>query len=146
MNVYIDTNVIIDLLAKREPFYNDALNLFSKIAQQKRLVAFTSVKSMTDVYYLMRNSFHDEIMARKTMAKLISLLYVADNTDIDLLKSFSCKTKDLEDALISQLAYRMKLDYIVTRNKKDFDSTVVKAVSVQDILEMHELPELDADR
>ena len=146
MRIYIDTNVIIDFLAQREPFYKDALELFTRIAEDDDLLAYTSVKSLTDVYYVIHRSTHDRNETGKLIVQLISLLNVADNTDIDLLKSFSCKTSDFEDNLISRLSSRMMLDYIVSRNVKDFYPSVVKAITPRECLDILDLPELSADR
>ena len=144
MRVYIDTNVIIDLLTQREPFYEDVYKLFENIADD-RLIAYTSVKSLADVYYILHRNIQNKTETGKLIVKLISLLHVADNTDIDLLRSFSCKTSDFEDNLISQLSSRMMLDYIVTRNVKDFDPSSVKAITPRQCLDILNLPQLSAD-
>ena len=144
MIVYIDTNIIIDLLAKREPFYKDAYNLFKKIAKEKNLIGYTSVKSITDIYYIMHKYCHDKDKTMEAINDLISLLYVADNTDIDLLKSFSSNINDFEDSLIDELSERLMMTYIVTRNTKDFKGSKVKAITPKECLKMLKLPELDA--
>lgn len=143
MNIYVDTCVIIDFLSKREPFYQDAYELFCEIAKDERLIAYTSVKSVSDIYYVLHGILHNDIETRKMIIKLISLLYVSDNSSIDLLKTFSSKKSDFEDDLISQLSRRMCLDYIVTRNCKDFDDSVIKAITPKKCLEILKLPELD---
>ena len=76
---------------------------------------------------------------------LISILNVADNSDIDLLKSFSSKVNDFEDSLIDELAIRNHIDYIITRNTKDFKNSRVLALSPEEFLDMLKLPELDAE-
>ena len=145
MNVYVDTNVIIDLLAKREPFFNDARELFAQIAADNGLNGYTSVKSVSDVYYIIHHCLHDKKEAGKMIVKLISVLYVADNNDIDMLRSFSYKEGDFEGNLISALSARLKLDYIVTRNIKDFGGSAVKAVTPVECLDILKLPEISAD-
>ncbi len=145
MRIYIDTNVIIDFLTERKPFYDNALMLFDRVAEEDDLIAYTSVKSLSDIYYVIHRNVHDKTETDKLIVKLISLLHVADNTDIDLLKSFSCKTGDFEENLISQLSSRMMLDYIVTRNTKDFDPAFVKAITPRQCLDILNLPQLSAD-
>ena len=144
MRIYVDTNVIIDLLAKRQPFYKDAKDLFSMIAKEE-LIAYTSVKSISDVYYVLKRNTHNKTDTDKLIVKLISLLYVADNEGIDLLKSLSYKTKDFEDNLISQLSSRMKLDYIISRNIQDFDQDIVKTITPKECLSILNLPDISAD-
>lgn len=143
MRIYIDTNVIIDLLAKREPFYTDAYDLFLQIAEKNDLIAYTSVKSIMDIYYILNRYIHDRFESGRHIVDLIKLLYVADSTDIDLLKSFSGTSNDLEDNLIIEMASRLDLDYIITRNLKDFRNSKVPAISPSDCMKVLSLPELD---
>lgn len=146
MIVYIDTNVIIDLLAEREPFYDDAFNLFYQIAKDNsRLTAYTSLKSISDIYYVMHKYYHDKTKTMRSISNLISLLYVADNNDLDLLRSFSSKLNDFEDSLIDELSARYMMDYIVTRNMNDFKNSKVTAITPKKCLEILNLPELEAD-
>ena len=66
----------------------------------------------------------------------MDLLSIADNTKSDLLKAIFYNGKDFEDDLIIQLAGRMKLDYIVTRNQKHFENSSVKAITPKECLKM----------
>lgn len=145
MIIYIDTNVIIDLLAKREQFYEDAYNLFTEIKKDKFIVAYTSVKSITDIYYILHKYTHDKLITSKAIVDLISVLYIANNSDTDLLKSFSSKVNDFEDSLLDELAARNHIDYIITRNIKDFTNSKVKALTPKQFLDMLKLPELSAE-
>ncbi|MBR4462553.1 MAG: PIN domain-containing protein [Erysipelotrichaceae bacterium] len=145
MRVYIDTNVIIDLLAQREPFYKDVFKLFEKIADN-HLIGYTSVKSLSDVYYVLHRTMHSHEEAGRMIVRTMTLLQVADNTDFDLLRTFSCKTNDFEDNLITQLSSRLMLDYIVSRNVKDFDPSFVKAITPKECLDILELSQLSAEQ
>ena len=143
MRIYVDTNVILDLLAKRDPFYHDAYELFLRIAEDKTLIGYTSVKSIMDIYYILNRYIHDRTETGRNITDLIRLLYVADSTDIDLLKSFSGTSADLEDNLVIETAFRLGLDYIITRNLKDFHNSKVPAISPSDCLKILSLPELN---
>ena len=78
MIVYVDTNIIIDLLAKREPFYSDAYELFLEIAEDdSRLTAYTSLKSISDVYYIMHKYYHD-----KTKTSVIRICFARQDDTI----------------------------------------------------------------
>ena len=145
MIIYVDTNVIIDLLAKREPFYENAYKLFEIIANEKNIIGYTSVKSITDIYYIMHRYYHDKIRTMRSINNLISLLYVTDNTDIDLLKSFSSQVKDFEDSLIDELSARHSMSYIVTRNIKDYKGSKVQAITPEEFLKVLALPELKTE-
>ena len=144
MRVFVDSNIIIDHLTKREPFDRDAYDLFSRIAKETDLIGYTSVKSLSDIHYLMKRSLHSSLSALKLITKLTSLLLVLDNTDIDLLKAFSSEVTDFEDALIAESAVRNKLDFIVTRNVRDFERSHIKAITPRQCLDMLDMPPLEA--
>ncbi len=143
MRVFVDSNIIIDHLTKREPFDRDAYDLFSRIAKETDLIGYTSVKSLSDIHYLMKRSLHSSLSALKLITKLTSLLLVLDNTDIDLLKAFSSGVTDFEDALIAESAVRNKLDFIVTRNVRDFERSRIKAITPRQCLDMLDTPPLE---
>lgn len=136
MNVYIDSNIIMDLVAQRTPFYEDALDLFLEIAREKELFGYVSVKSLADIYYIYRHITHSKEQANKKIIEIIDLLNIADNTKSDLLGAIFNNGNDFEDDLIIQLANRMKLDYIVTRNQKDYKNSSVKAITPKECLKM----------
>lgn len=136
MRIYVDTNVILDFLMKRQPFFDDAYKLFSELAKEDELIGYVSVKALTDIYYLYRKFNHNDIDTIRNVVKLIDILYIADNTKVDLLKALCFFDNDFEDDLIVQLATRMKLDYIVTRNGKDFGKSRVMAITPKECLEI----------
>lgn len=53
MKIFVDTNIIIDALASRKPFFNDAEKIFV-LAANERIEAFISASSVTDIYYILR--------------------------------------------------------------------------------------------
>ena len=145
MKVMIDTNVLVDLLTERTPYYSDAFDLFTKIAQSaSELIGFTTVKSLTDIYYLSRKYYHNSLLAKRNIVDVIDLLYVADDTDIDLLKALESKSGDFEDILLAETSARLMMDYIVTRNVKDFSGSRVKAITPKEFLALLKQTELEA--
>ena len=136
MNVYVDSNVIMDLVAQRVPFYEDALDLFLELAREEELFGFVSVKSLADIHYIYKRITHSKEQANKKIIEITDLLKIADNTKSDLLRAIFYNGNDFEDDLIIQLADRMKLDFIVTRNQKDFEGSIVKAITPRECLEM----------
>lgn len=136
MNIYVDSNIIMDLIAKRVPFYEDALCLFLELAREEKLFGYISVKSLADIHYIYKHLTHSKELANKKIIEITDLLSIADNTKSDLLKAIFYNGKDFEDDLIIQLADRMKLDYIVTRNQKHFENSSVKAITPKECLKM----------
>ncbi|MEL1136071.1 PIN domain-containing protein [Desulfitobacterium sp. THU1] len=126
MKVLIDTNVILDALVGRVPYSVSAEKLFLLVAEDK-LSAFITASSVTDIYYLLRKYLHNENLSREVLLKLFNLFEVIEVTGSDCEKAMSIPIKDYEDALLATCARRKKLDFIITRNTKDFIGSPVKA-------------------
>ena len=117
MKVFLDTNIVIDLLDRREPFYVDAVKLFT-LAYQKEITLFVSPMTYATASYLLRK--HGKEGMRKLLGNFrqLSRITRADESVVDaaLASSFD----DYEDALQYYSALTENVDVIVTRNKKDF--------------------------
>ena len=115
MKVFLDTNIVIDLLDKREPFYIDAVELFT-LAYKKEITLFVSPMTYATASYLLRK--HGKEGMRKLLGNFrqLSQITTADEKVVDaaLASSF----EDYEDALQYYSALTRNVDVIVTRNKK----------------------------
>lgn len=137
MNALIDTNVVVDVILDRKPFSKEANAIFDLIAENK-IFAYISSKSILDLYYILRGYYHNHNEALKRIVKIIDLLYVLDIIDLDLLKALGDGLRDYEDDVIRQTAIRYKMDYIITRNKKDFKNERIKIVSPKEFIDIYE--------
>lgn len=127
MKALVDANVIIDALTGREPFRETAEEIFMLAANQIEDLYITA-SSATDIYYLIRKHLHDTEQAKDIMSKLYELFYILDVTSEDCRQALLLDIKDYEDAVISCCAGRNRMDYIVTRNIKDYKESKIKAV------------------
>ena len=120
--VFIDTDVILDLLMKREPFQNAAVNLFKQI-EMKNIKGYTSPLVIANLHYLLTKIYNK----KKSMELLSELLKLIVITKIDgetiKLVFEEKKIKDLEDLIQYYSAIEGDIDFIVTRNVKDFPKT-----------------------
>jgi predicted nucleic acid-binding protein len=128
LRVLVDTNVIIDILSRREPFFEDSYR-FIQLALWGRLEAFMSAGAVTDVYYIICRSLHNARKAREHIIGLGELVSFCDTTAGDIHTALSLSLADFEDAVIAAIAKREKADYIVTRNESDFGQSPVPAIS-----------------
>lgn len=135
MKILVDTNIIIDALTGREPFRETAEQIFMLAANQIEDMYITA-SSATDIYYLIRKHLHDTDQAKNTMSKLYELFYILDVTAVDCQEAMSSKVKDYEDAVVSCCANRNQMDYIVTRNIKDYKHSKVKALLPDELLKL----------
>ena len=117
--VFLDTNIIVDLIADRRPFSKYAIEIFNK-AEEKKIEIFTSSHSIATTHYLLKK-YLDEKPLREVLYNLLDYLTVIP-VDIDVLKKgLRSKHKDFEDAIQIFCASSIeKIDCIVTRNTKDF--------------------------
>ncbi len=117
--VFLDTNIIVDLVADRKPFSKYAIEIFKK-AEEKKIRLFTSSHSIATTHYLLKK-YLDEKTLRDILYNLLDYLTViAIDTDV-LKKGLRSKHKDFEDAIQIFCASTIeKIDCIVTRNTKDF--------------------------
>lgn len=127
MKILIDTNIIIDTLTSREPFRESAEQIFMLAANQIEDMYITA-SSATDIYYLVRKHLHNTEQSKNTMSKLYQLFGILDVTASDCQDALLLDMKDYEDAVISCCAKRNQMDYIVTRNIKDYEHSKVKVL------------------
>lgn len=134
MNLLIDTNIIIDALASREPWSHEAEKLFLSAANQMADMYITA-SSATDIYYILRKYLHDEKKTRKVMENLYELFGILTVTGKDCMEALiSSVIKDYEDAVVEQVARVNEMDYIVTRNLKDYENSICKVIFPKDVL------------
>lgn len=135
MKILVDTNVIIDALTGREPFREVAEQIFMLAANQIEDM-FITASSATDIYYLIRKYLHNTDQAKNTISKLYELFHILDVTSSDCREALSSGVKDYEDAVVASCADRNRMDYIVTRNIKDYEQSKVKALLPDELLKL----------
>jgi predicted nucleic acid-binding protein len=138
MRVLFDTNIIIDFVGKRIPFYEDSSNVF-KLAIHKTITGIVGAGSITDVYYLARRNYLDSERSKMAIVKLIEILVPVDTKAEDIDTAIKLEFSDFEDAVICATAIREKADYILTRNVNDFANSPVKAITPAEFLKLPEI-------
>ncbi len=133
MKVLIDTNVVLDVLCKREGFYEDAARIM-KYCEVNKITGVISALTIPNIVYIMRKEL-DAQKTRDVIEKLQLVFTVADLKADDIKKALSMDFKDFEDALQSACASRIKADYIITRNIRDFANSKVTAIKPTELLE-----------
>jgi predicted nucleic acid-binding protein len=132
MRLFIDTNVILDVLTDRQPWVEDSAAVLSlvDIPDVEGLVAAHSV---TTLFYLASK----HLGRPRTVAVLLDLLDHVTVTPLDqdlLLRALSLGWDDVEDAVQGISAQRAQADYLVTRNPSDFPSATVSVVTPRELL------------
>lgn len=134
MKIMCDTNVILDVLLEREPFVNDSCKVLS-LCEEHRIDGFVSASSVMDIYYLVRKYTHSTELAYKAVGKLLEIVKVCSVTNNDVLTAFQRKARDFEDCLVATCARSTRCNYIVTRNKKDFEEFDISLLTPSELLQ-----------
>ena len=135
MKIMIDTNVVLDVLLRREPFFQASYEVMKRSALEQ-VEGFVSATAATDIFYLLRRALKDPRAARDSLEKLMQLVGFADALGEDVHTAIVSNMTDFEDALVAAIAQRCHMDYIVTRNTRDFAESPVKALAPQAFLEL----------
>jgi predicted nucleic acid-binding protein len=118
-NLFLDTNVVIDYLANRQPFSLDAAKLF-QLAEEGKVKLYISALSYNNVHYILRQSLSNNATI-KILDELSEMSEIADVSKLIIRKALKSEFKDFEDAIQYYSALNLnKIDCIVTRNSKDF--------------------------
>jgi len=131
--LFIDTNILVDLIADRKPFSKHAIQIFQK-AEANEIQLFTSSHSIATTHYLMKK-YIEEKELREVLNNLLDYLTVIA-VDVDILKKgLRSNHKDFEDSIQILCASSVeKMDYIVTRNTKDFKGSEIPAFNPDEIV------------
>lgn len=125
MKLLIDTNIILDVVLEREQWFAEAAQLLSRI-EEGRAQGYLAGHSVTTVYYVVEKT-RDERTARQAVSDLLDILTVVPPTDAVLRRALSLPMTDFEDAVQVACALKVGADYIVTRNRRDFEGVDVSA-------------------
>ena len=136
MRILFDTCVVADILGKTR-FFKDAFTAYD-VALFKKMDVCLSASSTTDIAYLLHSrGFMNRKDARSVIGVLADQFDIVDNTAADARRAFESAMPDYEDALIAYAASRSGVDFIVTRNEKDFALSPVPAVSPERFVELY---------
>jgi predicted nucleic acid-binding protein len=125
--LFIDTNVMMDLLGERVPHY-DAIAKIATLADKGKVKMVVSAFSYPTVYYLLTKfESSDKVKEKLRKFKIISEISDLDTTIIE--KGLASNFSDFEDALQYHCALNSDCDIIITRNAKDFKESAISVMS-----------------
>lgn len=127
MKILVETNVIIDALTSREP-WNESVEKIFLMSANHIMDMYITASAATDIYYLVRKYLHNTEQSKQIMGKLYSLANILDVTEKDCVDALASPLSDYEDAVVERVAERACMDYIVTRNIKDYEHANVKII------------------
>jgi predicted nucleic acid-binding protein len=130
--VFVDTDIVLDLLSYREPFYTHSAYLFSEADKGKTKICVSSLSFSNLNYILSRQYSADQ--ARKKLLKFKTLVTVLAVTDKEVELALSSDFKDFEDGLQYFTAIENNIKTLLTRNLKDYKSAEIPVMTAEQFL------------
>jgi predicted nucleic acid-binding protein len=118
MRVLVDTNVLVDVVVERQPFYMDSVAIWT-LAEQGQVTGLVSAISFTNIYYIVRR-LEDVKKARRALHLVRDTFQVAECDQQAINQAIDVKVKDFEDAVQYVSAVRASADCLVSRNPRHF--------------------------
>ena len=116
--VFADTEVILDLLARRIPHFHFSAVLFT-FAEMKKLELYTTPLIIANTFFILRKQLGNE-SAKNALRKLRILLHIIDSTESIIDKALNSDFSDFEDAIQYYTALEYGIPVILTRNIRDY--------------------------
>jgi len=130
--LFIDTNVMLDLLGERDPFY-DSIAKIATLADKGKIKMVVSALSYATVFYLL--SKFEEV--NKVKEKLRKFKVISEVSDLDnkvIEKGLASNFVDFEDSLQYYCAMKSDCNILITRNGKDFKSSEIPVMTAEEYL------------
>jgi len=126
--VFLDTNIIVDLISDRKPFSKYAIEIFQK-AEEGKIELYTSSHSLATTHYLLKK-YMEEKSLREVLDNLLDFLSIIA-VDVNIIKKgLRSNHKDFEDSIQIFCASSIEnIECIITRNVKDFKGSEIKILT-----------------
>jgi predicted nucleic acid-binding protein len=128
VKVLVDTNVVLDVLLKQEPFYKDSVVVLH-LASGGKISALLSAVSMTNIFYILKRNRKDSADIYYCLDELSDFFQVVPVTNITITSALALRWKDFEDAVQFISAKEGMVDFIITRNKADYKTSDIPCMT-----------------
>jgi predicted nucleic acid-binding protein len=132
VTLFLDTNVVLDVLARREPWVHDAAALLSLI-EEGEAIGLVAPHGLATTYYLLAK-WQDRPRANQALADLMRIVRVEPLDHDAVLRALALGWTDFEDALHAVCAQNAGANHLVTRNPDDFRKSAVPPISPPEVL------------
>jgi predicted nucleic acid-binding protein len=130
--ILIDLNILLDVLQKREPFYDASAGILAAV-ETGRVQGYMAAHSLTTLFYLVQKD-KSSAEARATITNLLQFIQVAPVDQGTIEQALNLDYRDFEDAVQMISAVQCKVDCLVTRNVKDYQPALLPVVKPVDFL------------
>lgn len=129
-NIFWDTNLILDLLAR--PEFSNSANIILQKGKERGITICISFLSLANFAYILRKNNKDELF--EFLRFLCKNFKVLKNDSDDILRALEIDAKDFEDAIQYETAIVGNCECIITRNKKDFNFSQIPVFTPEEFI------------
>lgn len=135
MRLLIDTNVVLDVLLKRKPFFEDGVKVL-KLSAREDVEEFVSASAITDIYYIANRNLKDKEKVRKLLQMLLKVVLVAGVSAKEINMALESEWSDFEDSVQYSVAVLNEMDGLVTRNTDDYKMAELPVWTPEEVIKM----------
>ena len=135
MKLLIDTNVVLDVLLRREPFFRTAAEVLN-LTQRDEVREYVSASAITDIYYIANKQMKDRDAVRNLLKRLLMVVSVAAVSEWEIQNALNLAWGDFEDSVQYSVALLNEMDGIVTRNPSDYQEANMRIWLPEQALEL----------
>lgn len=132
MIVYIDSNIILDVMLPNPKFHDESEKVISVPTAYFDL--YISAAAITDIYYVARKALKDKERAKNTITELLNGVSVAGVDETCIRNALDSDWKDFEDSVQHEAAQQIKADLIITRNVNDYVNSAIRVMTPSEFL------------
>jgi len=135
MKLLIDTNVVLDVLLRREPFFRTAAEVLN-LTQRDEVREYVTASAITDIYYIANKQMKDRDAVRDLLKRLLMVVSVAAVSEREIQNALNLAWGDFEDSVQYSVALLNEMDGIVTRNPSDYQEANMRIWLPEQALEL----------
>jgi len=133
MKLLIDSNVILDVLLKREPYYKNSVKL-NILAEKGYVTCYVSASSVTDIFYIAKKELKNKDVALELLKNILKIIHIAAVTENNIHEALDLQWDDFEDSVQYIAGQSILAEYIITRNPKDFTNSEIQIISPEEFI------------
>ncbi|MBH8565605.1 PIN domain-containing protein [Nostoc sp. CENA67] len=142
MRILIDTNIVLDFMLQREPFFQDAELLFQEIDSDS-VLGYVTATTLTHIFYVSRRHTRSIDKARQAVSETLTAMVICPVNRGLLESAFASGLADFEDAVQIACAVAQGLDTILTRDTQGFLNSSIPILSINQLLQRLEAEDSD---
>ena len=134
MKLFIDTNVILDVVARRAQFF-DASAAILTLLEKDKFEGFISAISFNNIHYIIQKQ-GGKTKAKHAVRTLLTTFNIVSLDEKIITRAVDADFNDFEDGIQFFSAVRCNADFIITRNVKDFPHDDVPVMTPEEFLRL----------